>query len=56
MAAGMMLVLEGLGPFAFPAKWAQTMRQLSELPPGALRLAGLLSMLLGFVLLTIFGP
>jgi uncharacterized protein YjeT (DUF2065 family) len=51
MAVALMMVLEGVGPFAFPAQWRQTMSELSKLPEGALRIGGLIVMVLGLVLL-----
>ncbi len=51
MAVALMLVLEGIGPFAFPAQWRRTISEMSRLPDDALRMGGLFVMTLGLVLL-----
>jgi hypothetical protein len=51
MAIALMMVLEGIGPFAFPAQWRQTIGEMSRLPDDVLRLGGLVVMVLGLVLL-----
>lgn len=50
-AVALMLVLEGVLPFLSPQSVRQTLRQLAELDDRALRLAGLVSMIIGVVLL-----
>lgn len=50
MALGLMLVLEGVLPFAAPALWRDAFRRLSALSDGQLRFMGLLSMLIGLAL------
>ncbi len=46
-AFGLMLVLEGMMPFAFPAMWRITLRRMSHLKDGQLRFIGLFMMLAG---------
>lgn len=46
-AFGLMLVLEGMMPFAFPALWRLTLRRMSQLQDGQLRFVGLSMMLAG---------
>jgi len=50
-AFALFLVFEGLLPFASPAIFRQTMRQMSEMSDSALRLTGFGAMGLGVVLL-----
>ncbi|MEJ5209912.1 MAG: DUF2065 domain-containing protein [Burkholderiales bacterium] len=50
MALGLMLVLEGVLPFAAPALWRDAFRRLTALSDGQLRFMGLLSMLIGLAL------
>jgi uncharacterized protein YjeT (DUF2065 family) len=49
-ALGLMLVLEGLMPFLFPAVWRETLNKLSQLRDGQLRFVGLILMLIGLML------
>ena len=51
MAMGLMLVLEGIVPFAAPALWRDAFRRLIALRDGQLRFMGLMSMLIGLLLL-----
>lgn len=51
MALGLMLILEGLMPFAAPAVWRETFRRAIELRDGQLRFIGALSLALGLVLI-----
>ncbi|MGB0129086.1 MAG: DUF2065 domain-containing protein [Rhodocyclaceae bacterium] len=53
-ALALMLVLEGLLPFAAPKIWRDTFQRATELADGQIRFLGLGSMLLGMVLLAIF--
>jgi uncharacterized protein YjeT (DUF2065 family) len=48
-ALGLMLVLEGIMPFAFPAAWRSVLRRVSEFQDGQLRFIGLAMMLAGFL-------
>ncbi len=50
-AFGVMLVLEGLMPFLFPAVWRETLNKLSQLRDGQLRFVGLTLMLSGLLLI-----
>jgi len=51
MAIALMMVLEGIGPFAFPSRWRQTIAEMSRLPDDVLRVGGLVIIVLGLVLL-----
>jgi uncharacterized protein YjeT (DUF2065 family) len=51
LALGLMLVMEGLLPFASPAQWRQLFARLMALSDGQIRFIGLLSMLAGIALL-----
>ena len=50
-ALALMLVIEGLLPFLFPAVWRETFRRLTAMSDGQLRFIGLASMLAGLLLL-----
>jgi uncharacterized protein YjeT (DUF2065 family) len=47
----LMLVIEGIMPFLFPAAWRDTFKKLVAFTDGQLRFIGLSSMLLGLLLL-----
>jgi uncharacterized protein YjeT (DUF2065 family) len=47
----LMLVVEGIMPFLFPAQWRETFRRLVQLTDGQLRFIGMTSMLSGILLL-----
>lgn len=47
----LLLVLEGLMPFAAPRQWRAMLATVSQATDGQLRLAGLASMLTGVILL-----
>lgn len=51
VALGLMLVMEGIMPFVFPAAWRQTLRKLTELQDSQLRFVGMTLMLSGLLLL-----
>jgi uncharacterized protein YjeT (DUF2065 family) len=51
MALGLMLVLEGMMPFLFPAAWRETLRKLAQFQDGQLRFLGLTLMLGGLLLI-----
>ncbi|MDP1996722.1 MAG: DUF2065 domain-containing protein [Gallionella sp.] len=51
MAFGLMLVLEGIMPFLFPAAWRETLRKLAQFQDGQLRFLGLTLMLSGLLLI-----
>ncbi|QHJ00778.1 DUF2065 family protein [Xylophilus rhododendri] len=50
-ALGLLLVLEGLGPFLSPGRWRAAMARLAQLGDQPLRLFALASMLCGLLLL-----
>ncbi len=50
-ALGLMLVLEGLMPFLFPAVWRETLGKLAQLQDGQMRFVGLTLMLSGLLLI-----
>ncbi len=50
-ALGLMLVLEGLMPFASPANWRKMMQQLGTAPDSSLRVIGAISMVVGLLIL-----
>ncbi|MCA1925564.1 MAG: DUF2065 domain-containing protein [Thiobacillus sp.] len=52
-AFGLLLVIEGLLPFAVPAMWRDVFRRAAELTDGQLRFMGAASMLGGVFLLTV---
>lgn len=52
-AFALMLVLEGILPFVSPRVWRDTFRRLVDFTDGQLRFAGLTSMLVGAIFLTI---
>ena len=47
----LVLVLEGILPFLYPARWRRLVAVLAEIDDRSLRRAGLASMLVGTVLL-----
>lgn len=50
-ALALLLILEGITPFAAPGRWKQTFRKILDLSDGQVRFLGLASMLLGLILL-----
>jgi uncharacterized protein YjeT (DUF2065 family) len=50
-ALGLMLVLEGIMPFIFPAAWRETLRKVSQFQDGQVRFIGLSLMLSGLLLI-----
>jgi uncharacterized protein YjeT (DUF2065 family) len=50
-ALGLMLVLEGVMPFLFPASWRETLRKVSQFQNGQARFIGLTLMLSGLLLI-----
>ena len=48
-ALGLVLVLEGAAYALFPSQMIEMMRKLPEVPPHALRLMGIASVLLGWL-------
>ncbi len=51
MAFALMLVIEGIMPFLFPAQWRETFRRIIKFSDGQIRFFGLSSMLVGLLLL-----
>ncbi|WP_371924749.1 DUF2065 domain-containing protein [Endozoicomonas sp. SCSIO W0465] len=51
IAFSLMLVLEGVVPFLYPQRWRQLVSRLAEIDDRQLRIAGLVSMLVGVALL-----
>ena len=47
----LMLVIEGMMPFLFPAAWREAFRKLVTMSDGQLRFVGITSMLSGLLLL-----
>ena len=50
-AIALMLVIEGILPFTAPQLWRDTFRKLIEMSDGQIRFGGLVSMVLGLVIL-----
>jgi uncharacterized protein YjeT (DUF2065 family) len=50
-AVALMLVIEGILPFTAPKIWRETFRTLTEMSDGQIRFAGLVSMVIGLVIL-----
>ncbi|HSH72762.1 MAG TPA: DUF2065 domain-containing protein [Methylophilaceae bacterium] len=53
LAFGLMLVLEGVLPLLAPKAWRQTFERMVALKDGQLRFVGLISMLIGVLLILI---
>ena len=52
-AFALLLIVEGILPFAAPSVWRETFRKLTEMSDGQLRFIGLLSMALGVASLVV---
>lgn len=50
-ALGLMLILEGMLPFASPSGWRNMMRQVGSAPDSNLRAIGAVSMIAGLLIL-----
>jgi uncharacterized protein YjeT (DUF2065 family) len=50
-ALALLLIFEGLMPFAAPARWKDTFRRILEFSDGQIRFLGLLSIMAGLILL-----
>ncbi|MCK4710919.1 MAG: DUF2065 domain-containing protein [Gammaproteobacteria bacterium] len=50
-AVALLRVIEGIMPFLSPAKWRETMQQISQQPDSVLRGFGLASMIIGVIFL-----
>ena len=53
LAFGLMLVLEGILPLLAPKAWRETFQRMIALKDGQLRFVGLISMLIGLLLILI---
>lgn len=51
LAAGLVLLIEGLLPFAAPSRWRQTMLRIAGMSDGQIRFVGLGAILLGLLLI-----
>jgi uncharacterized protein YjeT (DUF2065 family) len=51
MAFALMLVIEGVLPFLFPALWREAFRRVTEFTDGQIRFFGLSFMLVGLLIL-----
>ena len=51
IALCLVLVLEGIMPFLYPRRWRALAMALADVPDSTMRVAGLVSMLTGTVLL-----
>ena len=49
LAFALLLIVEGILPFAAPGIWRETFRKLTEMSDGQLRFIGLLSMTIGLI-------
>ena len=54
-AFGLMLIFEGIMPFASPQGWRDKMAQILSLQDGQIRFFGLLCLLAGLFMLGVFG-
>ena len=52
-ACALVLVLEGLMPLLAPRTWRDAFRRITELSDGQLRFVGLVSMLVGVIVLMV---
>jgi len=52
-AFGLMLVLEGVLPLVAPQAWRDTFRRMIELNDGQLRFVGMLSMIIGLIVVLV---
>lgn len=55
-AFALMLVIEGLLPFAVPSVWRDTFKKLIEMNDGQIRFIGLISVVFGLGFLLFFRP
>jgi len=55
LALALVLIAEGLLPFTAPRLWRQVFMKLSRMRDGQVRFMGLMSLLLGLVLLLLIG-
>jgi uncharacterized protein len=55
MAFALMLIIEGILPFLAPARWREVFRRITEFSDGQIRFFALTSMLVGMLILLLFG-
>lgn len=53
-ALALVLVLEGVLPFLSPTRWRRVFEQVLQLSDGQIRFMGLVSMVIGLLLLLVF--
>ncbi|WP_432696515.1 DUF2065 domain-containing protein [Marinobacterium sp. YM272] len=51
IAVCLVLVIEGVVPFLYPQRWRRLVAKLAYIPDSSLRMAGLVSMVLGVAML-----
>jgi uncharacterized protein len=54
-AVALVLIIEGLLPFAAPGKWREIFTQVLKMNDGQIRFYGMASIATGLILLLIFG-
>jgi uncharacterized protein len=54
LATGLMLILEGIGPFVAPKGWRELFSKLVALSDGQLRFIGLVSIVVGGLIVVLF--
>ncbi len=54
LATGLMLILEGIGPFVAPKGWREMFSKLVKLNDGQLRFIGLASIVVGVLIVVLF--
>jgi uncharacterized protein len=55
IAFALMLIIEGILPFLAPARWREVFRRITEFSDGQIRFFALTSMLVGMLILLLFG-
>lgn len=50
-ALALVLIIEGVFPFLSPGRFRETLRSMSEIDDNAMRIAGIISMIAGLVVL-----
>ncbi len=56
LALGLMLVLEGLLPFAMPTAWRTAFRKITDMSDGQIRFVALIAIIGGMALVFAFLP
>ena len=54
MALSLVLVIEGILPFASPERWRLLAYRMADMDSRSVRIAGLISMVSGLILLSVF--